>query len=1326
MIKLFLIGSILFCSTILYGQSTGDYRTNSTGGGNWNLNTTWETYNGSSWITPPAGTYPDASDGAITIQQNDAVILPGGVSIQGDEIYIESNGSLTIQNAATLDLVNGSGNDLIIFNGLSGNGILNVYGRFEITNNATAVEDNGSTTSLLSPATTTYYNGSVVEFKWQRSPGDLPGGTWETGSTIEITSYTRNRNAPGNLDQEFYNFVWNCPNQRRNIDLNGALTTVNGDLTISDAGRRSLALTTNNGPYTIDIGGDLVVSGDARFIGSERADATFNIGGSLLYSSSNRRSYLGTNGDPVLNIAGDLSVTGGRLNIPEGRGNGSVNLQGDFFVGTGAEISNGNRATDFNFTGSAVQLVTTNGTNSAEFDYYVQNGSIVDLNTSYLSGDGTFTLSTGGKILAGSTDPGGALQDNNNGGNIRVDGNRVFESGSTIEYNGAGAQFLGDGYPVSGLPDLIINNSNGVTTDVDALIASSATLSLLNGALTIGPNTTLTIEGELNGTGTFVGGTAANMIIAGNGDLGTVTFSSQPQLASLELNRNTNNGGFSLGSDLIVDSFTQIRGNIRLNGHSLTINGDYSLSTGNINSTSASSLVIAGSGTLPASVRITGGVINTLTMDRAGATLNLPATITIANLNILSGTLNNTGTLTIAPAGTITRANGSMTSSPANSTTGEAYNIIYDPTVNITSGPEFSSNTDVVNNVTKNGTGTLILGNDYTINGTLTLNDGIFNAGTTTLTLKGDLISNASSDMTNGLLIFDGTTVISGGTAVSAGDVEINSAADVTFPSGNINIAGNFDIFTGAVFNHNNGTITLNGSADQSIAVDGNIINNMQINKTAGDVILSNSLNLIGSMDFSSGTTLITGGSLTILSTSDGATGNGRIGTLPAGALVSGDVTVQRYMSGKGKNMWRHFSSPISNATINDLLDDFTPLQSLYDYDDTLGGSLNTRWIPVSAPSTPLNVGVGYIVALTEDTAPIVWDLTGPVNQGPVNYAVTYSGSSPDDGWNHLGNPYPSTINWDQAAGWSKTNIGGTVYVRDFDSGIYRSWNGSTGSLGSGDIATGQAFFIVATGPNPGISINENAKTSSTGAFYRKKDEELLNLLVVNFSDGERIDQTYIKFQEDATIDFDQKYDGYKLDNDSLNLASYFGSGTKMCINYLPTPTDETVVNLDIYKVKGGSYSLSFEKLESFESGYSPILVDTYKKVQEYIRDIDSYPFEIDLSDPASFGRDRFKIVFQPLAEPEIKITTDELLAYPNPSHDFVVIELPKQDLDNQDVYNVFVYEVSNSKLVLEDVMRNNGNNYQLNIDLSNFGRGIYLVVVNSKEKRYYTKFIKQ
>jgi hypothetical protein len=398
----------------------------------------------------------------------------------------------------------------------------------------------------------------------------------------------------------------------------------------------------------------------------------------------------------------------------------------------------------------------------------------------------------------------------------------------------------------------------------------------------------------------------------------------------------------------------------------------------------------------------------------------------------------------------------------------------------------------------------------------------------------------------------------------------------------------------------------------------------------------------------------------------------------------------------------------------------------MYYYDETVPGSLDLGWIPVSDPSTPLNVGWGYIAPIFQKTNPTIWDLTGPINQGTVNYTVTYSGATPDDGWNHLGNPYPSTVNWDILGGWTKTNISNTIYVRDFANGVYLFWNGATGTLGSGNIASGQAFFIVSVGSSPALSINELAKTPTTGAFYREQEEELKDLLVVELTNGVRSDKTFIKFQEDAKNEFDQEYDGYKLDNNSVNIATHLESGRKMCINYLPAPKIETEVILDIYMVNNGSYSLNFEELESFEDRYDLILVDAYNNIEKNLSEIDSYNFEVNEDEPLSYGPDRFKIVFQNnVTGLELPSTDNELLVYPNPASDFITIELNDSDLGTAGSIQVQIFEISNNRLMLQEEMRNNGKHYQLNLNISNFGRGVYLVVVNTDDKNYYSKFVR-
>ena len=78
-----------------------------------------------------------------------------------------------------------------------------------------------------------------------------------------------------------------------------------------------------------------------------------------------------------------------------------------------------------------------------------------------------------------------------------------------------------------------------------------------------------------------------------------------------------------------------------------------------------------------------------------------------------------------------------------------------------------------------------------------------------------------------------------------------------------------------------------------------------------------------------------------------------------------------------------------------------------------------------------------------------------------VPFGVSFTPNAPlsEVGWNLLGNPYDGSLDWD-VAGWTRTNLDNTVYVYDPAAGVYRTWNGTTGSLGDGLVAEFQGFWV--------------------------------------------------------------------------------------------------------------------------------------------------------------------------------------------------------------------------------------------------------------------------
>ena len=99
----------------VFGAANGDYRSKASG--NWNSSSTWETFNGSNWVTASAA--PSNNDGFINIRSGHTVTVNS--SVNADQLTIDSGGVLNA-SSNTLTIKDGAGNDLTV------NGTLNIGG----------------------------------------------------------------------------------------------------------------------------------------------------------------------------------------------------------------------------------------------------------------------------------------------------------------------------------------------------------------------------------------------------------------------------------------------------------------------------------------------------------------------------------------------------------------------------------------------------------------------------------------------------------------------------------------------------------------------------------------------------------------------------------------------------------------------------------------------------------------------------------------------------------------------------------------------------------------------------------------------------------------------------------------------------------------------------------------------------------------------------------------------------------------------------------------------------------------------------------------------
>jgi hypothetical protein len=1344
--------------------------------GPWNDTDTWDT-----GVVPNSG-----NTSSIILMHN--VNIPNGFSATVDQVSVDIGASLTVDAGGTLTVADDGtvADDITFYNDGVDYGFLTVDGTVICNNLAEIVgTDQGNTN---------FNAGAVYRHLYTSTEGSIPIANWNATSTVQIQGYTASvasmtATAGGNWNQSFGNFVFNCTlTAGRFFDFAGLLTDVQTDLTISGTGpstTASVRFSTTQNP-TITIGRDLIISGSSRVIFNTTGNNTnIDIVRDFLYTSTmSAGSTTNTTGTTIIDVGRHFSMnaSGGQLILSSGSGagSGSLNITGNFALtaGTITETSSSTGVGSINFVTAATHTYSSSGTLLNSINFSVSSQSTLDVGTSALTGGGSFTLN--GTVRLGSTDASGALQNNTTAGNIRTPtGTRSYATGSTIVYSGAGAQFIGDGFPSSGVVNLTIDNSNGVSLSSSLAIVALSQLSLTNGNLSIGSQT-LTINGTVTGSGGLIGGATSNLTIGGTGNFGTLTFSGTTQLLNFTLNR-TSSGLVTLGGNLtILGTFTHTAGVLAIGNNTFTISGAYGPDApDDLSVTSGSTIAIDGSGTLPTDVGFSGTTLGTLTLNRASVSLPTTSTITINNLNLLSGTFSNGVGIAIGAGGTVTRVGGlnggSMATAPSNTT--NAYNVVY-TTGALTTGPELPTNTTALNNLSKTGTGTLTLGSAITINGTLTLSSGSFNTGANAIDFKGNFVSNAASTLTSSAITFSGNTTISGsstptfnnitisgtltptsifqvngnlvnngtlnagsGTTIFGGTTTISGSSTCSFnnvtisgtltaPAGNFNVAGawtNNGTFNAGTSTNTvtfNGTSTISGSATTSFAgitisgtltapatlnVGGNFTNNGTFNRGTGTVVfngtglqnisgsattdfnnlsITNSVstvrvqsnqNLRGILTLSSNATFDADGSLgtsifTLVSTDDDPVADASIATLPTGASVTGNVTVQRFMSiepgvNGNSRFYRYISAPVQGPAVSQIqatipiTGTFTGTstcsgcgtsQSMFAYDETGIGDINTGYIdfPATANTETLATGRGYSVFMRGNVAPIstagnaMWSVRNPINSGTINYPVTFtsSGTLANDGWNLVGNPYPATMDWNAASGWTRSNLTSTIYIPDNgdNPSVVATWNGVTGTNGgSRYIAMGQAFWVKADAASPSMSSTENVKAAgATTIFFREGSPS--DLLRITLRKGEITDESVIHFRPDATDGIDAGADAYKLKNSSINLAT-LSNDIKLAINSMSAIACGKTVPLDITDVAAGGYSLDFSEFDSFDATVKIELHDVLLNTVVDIRQASQYPFEV-TADANSFGANRFYMTFAYENIEEVTFTSSESL----------------------------------------------------------------------------------
>ncbi len=456
---------------------------------------------------------------------------------------------------------------------------------------------------------------------------------------------------------------------------------------------------------------------------------------------------------------------------------------------------------------------------------------------------------------------------------------------------------------------------------------------------------------------------------------------------------------------------------------------------------------------------------------------------------------------------------------------------------------------------------------------------------------------------------------------------------------------------SGVVRGSNTSSMIINGSGnmgslrmDQTTPGTTNTLQNLTVNvgttNTNDSVQLANSINVRGALTLSNGL-LVTNNNLTLVSD---ASGTARIAAIGATADIRGNVTSQRFVPSVSRR-YRALSPNTASFSYNDIKDDMfvtgsggvtngfdaSPANSasIFTYQESTTGGRG--WKAVTNINQTLSTGSGAIVFVRGDrtlsspqwyTPPFVTqnqvtvDFIGSINKGSFSPTITYTntGDATADGWNLVGNPYPSQIDWSLV---TKSNLNSFVYT------LNPATNGYVATSGSVILASGQAFFVQANAASPSITFTESCKTSSTGTSYFKTSNAPFTVEMIQ--DSITSDVAWLKFESGASNDFLPAEDALKFTNSTINMG-FKANGKAIQINTVE-PLRNTADTFVLFaNASSRSYTLNFSNLNSIPLTKTILLRDLFTNKTTDLRAERVYSFTIN-GNTASQG-DRFQLIF--------------------------------------------------------------------------------------------------
>lgn len=1072
--------------------------------------------------------------------------------------------SLTLSAGSTLDLVSFTGNNFGVVT-------TNSQGKLRITT--------GASTAEFPAGTFTAFLGNT-------------GGEVEYYSTAKKFTLPIITASPTSASINSYNYLTLTLAAGKNISMGNSNLAIWHDMTIQSENASTSCELNNAAVSSLTIHDDLLInSGSLLFMNWNSYVMTMIVDSNLIIAPGGTFTVdnNGSGADNTLTIGGNLV------------NNGTFDMSAEQAF----------RAYPVIFTGSSNNSISGSGATTDFFALQVDKGnsasSVLDITSSaftFSNNDNPLTLVNGTFRLSSVLNVTVAAD------TFRVPSTcRLSANGGTISISPAG------------------------TNEDDVFLYG--TLEVLNGIIKTG-DSTLNFNNDIiystsgtpavvcSGGKLFVNGQIRRSASMGAGSL---SYSQSGTSAVTIFGKNAQSGYAQLE---VVNSGSSFN----MSGGTLIIVKGLSTTVSDVLITPSASNVSGGTLIFGTSATGTTNQSNTFTLESAVPLYNITVTGTNDPKTVTQQTYAHTlgGNLLIQPtssflansldlniSGNLTNLNSSATAGTASggyqpgsvtqTTTFEG--ISSNQTINGVAGNLTNFGNLSISNTSADGKVTIVPNTAIRILGDLTIDAaGTMEAsGSDTLTVCGQWTNNGNFLHSDFITRFDGTTLVTGSSVTTFHDALITGSHTLTGPpSGTMQIDNDFT--NNGTFQHNSGTLAFTGIIQEITGASSNLFNNLTIASSSNTTMVTAGQELIGVLLCNG--TLNADEKLTLLSMVsqtaliDGA-GEGE---------VNGTITMQRYLpSGFG---YKYFSSPFQDATVAAFSDDMDLTASFPTFYTYLEEDTASGWDIYTEIGNPLVPLRGYAVNFGPLPEAKTVDISGAVSNGQQSAVTLYNNNESFTlGFNLLGNPYPSPIDWDANEGWTKTNIDNALYY--FNAGITNQYTGTYSSYVNGIssdgiadniIASMQGFFIhVSDGTYPvtgSIQANNQIRTNNLSPIFHKfqpvSESSFIRIATCYGSYQNQRDPVVIRFTDSSGFEFDNFDDALKLMNTDPAVPNFYAltpSLLRLSIQSVAPMVAESLIRIPL------GIDTKSEGIVLFElTDYSPDLIGLYLYLHDEARGI--------------------------------------------------------------------------------------------------------------------------